>query len=162
MAARRIWSTRSVRARAGRRGLGSSFSIGNITTAALKGVKFVRPEYTVSTKGITDMMFLDDVDNDNRAEIVFGMSDIHYVVEDQQDYDPLDTPDMHDNDPPPTWPKGEYYYWAPGWRLYSSQGDGTPWDWLILAPAASSFLALGPGRLGLQPEQYRQWHRVDR
>lgn len=112
---------------------GQSVSVGGITSYALNGVKFVGPSYTSSTAGITDVMFIDDVDGDNLPEIVFGMADINTVFQDQQDYDPLDGTGIHAGTPPAPagWTAGKYYFQCPGWQPFSDQPNGSGDDWLV-------------------------------
>lgn len=105
---------------------GAKVSIGNITGFSLEGVKFVGPAFTNSSAGIQDAMFLEDVDGDSRPELLFSTSDINGVVEDQQDYDPLDSDQIHapGDNVPPGWPQGMYYYQCPGWQVFSDQPSG--------------------------------------
>lgn len=143
------------RGASGRWAQGQSVSVGNIASYALAGVRFVGPAFTTTTSGFSDVMFLDDVDGDNRPEIVFGFSDINAapILSDQQDYDPLDNDQIHDPNNANTIEgaaatKGRYYFQAPGWQIYSDTDDGIKngiiYDALTQAP-----MAIGDLRTGL-------------
>ena len=102
-----------------------SVSVGTLGTYSLQGVKFVGPNFSNATSGIQEVLFIDDRDGDGLSEIVFGIPDVDRLVEDQQDYDPLDDDQIHQS-PPATagWPMGKYYNQFDGWQAYSDTNDG--------------------------------------
>ncbi len=112
---------------------GKAISVGNITSYALEGIRFIGPAFSATTSGFSDAMFIDDVDGDNQPELLFGFSDLNAVMIDDQDYDPLDSDAIHDPAQNPSTggtnraespAKGRYYFHAPGWKEYSDSDNG--------------------------------------
>jgi hypothetical protein len=122
------------RGKSGRWPQGQAISIGTIGTYNnLEGVTFIGPAYSSTTSGIQEVLMIDDRDGDGLPEIVFGIPDVDRILEDQQDYDPLDGATIHNAPPAPLgWPAGYYYYQADGWQPFSDQPNGATADWLIL------------------------------
>ena len=127
------------RALAGRWPQRQAVSVQNPGTG-YNGVRFIGPKFTGSSAGITDVLFIDDVDGDNRPELLLATPDINFVYEDQNDYDPLDSDQIHNPTSPDSLPgaiQGRYYFQPPGWQEFSNQGG---LDWL--SPLGGSALAL--------------------
>jgi hypothetical protein len=120
---------------------GAHYSVGNIPGSVLHGVKFLGPTYGLSSAGIQSVQFIQDVDGDERPEVVFGMPNVSYIKEDQQDFDPLDSDQIHSTSPPapPGWPPGRYYNHWDGWQEYSTNPDGITQDWLNAYPVAAGY-----------------------
>jgi hypothetical protein len=112
---------------------GKPFSVETVGTFNLEGVKFIGPDFSTSTSGIQEVQLIGDRDHDDRPEIIFGIPDLNAVIEDQQDYDPLDSNGIHGSSPPapPGWPPGMYYYQTDGWQVFSTNPDGGTNDWLV-------------------------------
>jgi hypothetical protein len=112
---------------------GQPISIGTIGAFNnLEGVTFVGPSYSTTSSGIREALMMDDRDGDGWPEIVFGIPDVDRILTDHQDYDPLDSNTIHNDDPPlqPGAVAGRYYYQAEGWQEYSTQSpaNGHPAD----------------------------------
>ena len=115
-----------------------TISVGTLGTYSLQGVKFIGPNFSTSTSGIQEVLFVDDRDGDGLSEIVFGIPDVNRLVEDQQDYDPLDDDQIHSAPPAPTgWLPGRYYNQFDGWQACSDTNDG-------LGPGNNPYDALRP------------------
>jgi hypothetical protein len=123
------------RGKSGRWPQGQVLSMGNLGALGsdTQGVQFIGPAYSTTTSGIQEVLMIDDRDGDGRPEIVFGIPDVDRILEDQQDYDPLDSSTIHNTIPParPGARPGFYYFKVDGWQEYSDSVNNANDDWLM-------------------------------